>query len=97
MMLNLNINSLTEIEIYPYKWYDLRRFYEIPNYRLLLFINKLLINNKLKTANTTPLKKSVVEKIYSHPLGLIIVSTLLVGIINSNRVMRFINRWVDWI
>jgi hypothetical protein len=85
------------IEIHPYKWYDLRRFYEIPNYRLLLLINKLLINKKLKTENNTPLKKSLIEKISSHPLGIIIISGLFAGVINSKRVMRFINEWVDWV
>ncbi|MGK0254990.1 MAG: hypothetical protein ACI9OE_002507 [Mariniflexile sp.] len=43
------------IELYSYRCYDLRRFYETPNYRLLLlFMNKLRIINKLKTENNTP-------------------------------------------
>ena len=32
------------IELYPYKWYDLRRFYQIPSYWFLLSINKYLKN-----------------------------------------------------
>jgi hypothetical protein len=30
------------IELYPYKWYDIRRIYQIPSYWFLLLFNKLL-------------------------------------------------------
>ena len=32
------------IEIYPYKWYDLRKFYQIPSYWFLRLINKYMTN-----------------------------------------------------
>jgi hypothetical protein len=32
------------IEIYPYKWFDIRKFYQIPAYWFLSLINKLFKN-----------------------------------------------------
>ena len=32
------------IELYPYKWYDIRWVYQIPSYRFLLLLNRLLKN-----------------------------------------------------
>jgi hypothetical protein len=85
------------IALYPYKWYDIRCFYEIPNYRLLLFMNKLRIIKKLKTENNTSFKKSLIEKIISHPLALLIIGILSAAVMNSDRIMKFINEKVNGI
>jgi hypothetical protein len=56
---------------------------------------KARIINKPKNVNNTPLKKSLIEKIISHPWMLLIVGALIAALLNSDRIMRFINEIMD--
>jgi hypothetical protein len=51
--------------------------------------------NKPKTVNNTPLKKSLIEKIISHPWILLIAGLLIAAFLNSDRIMKFINEIMD--
>ena len=58
-------------------------------------LKKARIINKPKTVNNTPLKKSLIEKIISHPWALLIIGAFIAALLNSDRIMKFINEKID--
>lgn len=58
-------------------------------------LNKARIKNKINNVNNTPLKKSTTEKLLSHPWLLLIAGCIIAAILNSKRIMDFINDIMD--
>jgi hypothetical protein len=60
-------------------------------------LKKARIINNPKTENNIPFKKSLIKQIISNPWLLLIVGALIAALLNSNRIMKFINENVDGI
>jgi hypothetical protein len=58
-------------------------------------LNKARIKSNPKTANNTPLKKSLIQKLISNPWILLIVGVIIAAIFNSDRIMNFINKHIN--
>ena len=60
-------------------------------------LNKALIKIKAKTENNTPLKKSLIQKLLSNPWLIGLVFAIIAAILNSDRIMNFINDKINGI
>lgn len=53
--------------------------------------------NKRKTSNNIPLQKSLIQKILSNPWLILIVGAVISALLSADRVMGFINNYINTI
>ena len=71
------------IELYPYKWYDIRKIYQIPSYWFLLLLNKLM-KNQIQI-NKRNHKRALIALILTIIPLITALIQLSISIINHNK------------